>query len=131
MNQTPTKRCLGTNGRWVLVGVGIAYALGSGQGHLRAQAPEGAVIVALDETGQALTSAAFADKLGGWQMDGTKHVVFMIGGAEGLDDTIRKKARLVISLGAMTWPHLLVRGMLAEQVYRAQSILSNHPYHRG
>ena len=98
---------------------------------LLAQAPEGAVIVALDETGQALTSAAFADKLGGWQMDGTKHVVFMIGGAEGLDDTVRKKARLVISLGAMTWPHLLVRGMLAEQVYRAQSILSNHPYHRG
>ena len=97
---------------------------------LLAQAPEGAVIVALDESGRTLTSAAFADKLGGWRMDGVKHVVFMIGGAEGLDDTVKKKARLVMALGAMTWPHLLVRALLAEQVYRAQCILSGHPYHR-
>jgi 23S rRNA (pseudouridine1915-N3)-methyltransferase len=98
---------------------------------LLAQAPEGAVIVALDEGGKALSSAAFADKLRGWQMDGVKHVVFMIGGSEGLDEAVKKRADLVIGLGPMTWPHLLVRGMLAEQVYRAQCILSNHPYHRG
>ena len=98
---------------------------------LLAQAPEGAVIVALDGGGKEISSAAFAEKIDSWRSDGVKHVVFMIGGAEGLDEAVRKKAQLVISLSPMTWPHLLVRGMLAEQVYRAQCILSGHPYHRG
>jgi 23S rRNA (pseudouridine1915-N3)-methyltransferase len=98
---------------------------------LLAQAPDGAVIVALDETGKELSSAAFADRLGRWRDDGIKDVVFLIGGAEGLDDTVKKRADLVVGFGSQTWPHLLVRGMLAEQVYRAQCILSGHPYHRG
>jgi 23S rRNA (pseudouridine1915-N3)-methyltransferase len=97
---------------------------------LLGQAPDGAIIVALDETGRTLTSTAFAEKLGNWRDDGIRDVVFLIGGADGLDDAVRKRARMVISFGAMTWPHLLVRGLLAEQIYRAQCILAGHPYHR-
>ena len=100
-------------------------------GLLLAQAPKDAVIVALDEKGKALSSTQFAKQLGRWRDDGAKHVVFMIGGAEGLDEEVSKRARLVLSLGPMTWPHMLVRALLAEQVYRAQCILSGHPYHRG
>lgn len=98
---------------------------------LQAAAPAGAPLVALDERGQALSSAAFAARLGEWRDAGVPEVVFAIGGAEGLDDSVRGAAGLVLSLGAMTWPHLLVRGLLAEQLYRAQSILTGHPYHRG
>jgi 23S rRNA (pseudouridine1915-N3)-methyltransferase len=72
---------------------------------------------------------AFAEKLGIWR-DHARDVAFLIGGADGLDEAVRKRADLVLGLGAMTWPHLLVRGMLAEQIYRAQCILSGHPYHR-
>lgn len=97
---------------------------------LLAQIPEGAVVVALDETGTSLGSVAFAGKLGAWRDDGIKDVVFVIGGADGLDEVVRKRADLVIGFGAQTWPHLLVRGMLAEQIYRAGSILAGHPYHR-
>ncbi len=97
---------------------------------LLAQAPGGAVIVALDETGKALRSAEFAKKLGIWRDEGERDVVFIIGGADGLDKEVRKRARLVMSFGTMTWPHLLVRGMLAEQIYRADCILAGHPYHR-
>jgi 23S rRNA (pseudouridine1915-N3)-methyltransferase len=97
---------------------------------LLAQAPGGAVIVALDETGKAQTSTRFAKKLGAWRDDGEGCVVFIIGGANGLDDEVRKRARLVMSFGTMTWPHLLARGMLAEQIYRAECIFSGHPYHR-
>ena len=100
-------------------------------GLLLAQAPKDAVIVALDEKGKALSSTQLAQELGRWRDDGAKHVVFMIGGAEGLDESVRERARLVLSLGPMTWPHMLVRPMLAEQIYRAQCILSGHPYHRG
>ena len=94
------------------------------------QVPDGAVIVALDEAGKALTSAEFAKKLAAWRDDGERDVVFLIGGADGLDVAVRERARLVISFGAMTWPHLLVRGLLTEQIYRAQCILAGHPYHR-
>jgi len=73
---------------------------------------------------------AFAEKLGRWRDDGIKDIVFVIGGADGLDGLVRKRADLVIEFGVQTWPHLLVRGMLAEQIYRAQSILAGHPYHR-
>ena len=92
--------------------------------------PDGARVVALDERGKTEASAAFATRLGRWRDDGVRGVAFLIGGADGLDETVRKRADLVLSLGAMTWPHLLVRGLLAEQLYRAHSILTGHPYHR-
>jgi len=97
---------------------------------LLGQVPDGAVIIALDEGGKALRSSEFAKKLGAWRDEGVRDVVFIIGGADGLDDTVRRRARLVLSFGTMTWPHLMVRGMLAEQIYRAQCILAGHPYHR-
>ena len=97
---------------------------------LLAAVPDGARIVALDERGKNEGSAAFAARLGRWRDDGVRAVAFIIGGADGLDESVRKRADLLMSLGAMTWPHMLVRGLLAEQIYRAQCILSGHPYHR-
>ncbi|MEI6557859.1 MAG: 23S rRNA (pseudouridine(1915)-N(3))-methyltransferase RlmH [Rhodospirillaceae bacterium] len=97
---------------------------------LRTVLPPGARRVVLDERGAALSSEAFARRLGGWRDDGASDVVFLIGGADGVDQSLRTDADLVLSLGLMTWPHLLVRGMLAEQLYRAQQILAGHPYHR-
>ena len=97
---------------------------------LLAAAPTGAVLVALYEKGKTLSSRDFALKLGAWRDDGVADIAFLIGGADGLDPSVKEKAALVLSLGPMTWPHLLVRGMLAEQLYRAQSILTGHPYHR-
>ena len=93
--------------------------------------PEAARVVALDERGRSLSSAAFADYLGRQRDEGVADLAFVIGGAEGLAERVRARADLVLSLGAPTWPHLLVRGLLAEQLYRAQSILAGHPYHRG
>lgn len=98
---------------------------------LLAAIPEGARIIALDERGRTESSEAFATRLGRWRDDGARTVGFIIGGADGLDESVRKKAQFVLSFGALTWPHMLVRAMLAEQVYRAQSILAGHPYHRG
>ena len=92
--------------------------------------PQGAVIIVLDERGKTLTSLDFARKLEFWQNEGRGEAAFLIGGASGLDDNLRARADLVLSLGAMTWPHFLVRALLAEQLYRAQSILAGHPYHR-
>jgi 23S rRNA (pseudouridine1915-N3)-methyltransferase len=97
---------------------------------LLAAVPKGAVVVALDQRGKPMTSADFARRLGAWRDDGVGDVVFLIGGADGLDESVRKKATLTLSLGPMTWPHLMVRALLAEQLYRAQAILSGHPYHR-
>jgi 23S rRNA (pseudouridine1915-N3)-methyltransferase len=88
-------------------------------------------VVALDERGAALSSAAFAERLGTWRDGGIPDLAFLIGGADGLADTVRQRAGLVLSLGLMTWPHLLARGLLLEQIYRAQQILAGHPYHRG
>ena len=93
--------------------------------------PEGAYIVALDGTGKALTSEAFAAQLARIRDDGVAVVAFLIGGADGHGAPAFVRADLVLSLGPMTWPHLLVRAMLAEQLWRAASILSGHPYHRG
>ncbi len=93
-------------------------------------APKGAHIIALDEAGKALTSAAFAGLLGRWRDEGVRDIAFLVGGAEGLDRSVREAAALTLSLGPMTWPHLLTRALLAEQLYRAQSILAGHPYHR-
>lgn len=97
---------------------------------LLAAVPAGARLVALDERGRAETSEALAARLGRWRDDGARTVGFVIGGADGLDDSVRRRADLVLSFGALTWPHMLVRAMLAEQLYRAQSILAGHPYHR-
>ncbi len=87
------------------------------------------VTVALDQCGTSLTSAAFAERLDEWR-DGGRNPVFMIGGADGLDRAVLERADFTLSLGAMTWPHLMARVLLAEQLYRAQSILAGHPYHR-
>lgn len=92
--------------------------------------PDGARIVALDERGTAPSSADFAARIGRWRDDGVPALAFLIGGADGLDDEVRRSAAMLLSLGPMTWPHQLVRAMLAEQLYRASSILAGHPYHR-
>ena len=88
------------------------------------------LLVALDGSGQAWSSERLARALSGWRDEG-RAVVFALGGAEGLDATVRERAGMVLSLGPATWPHLLARIMLAEQLYRAATILSGHPYHRG
>ncbi len=98
---------------------------------LLAARPAGAATVALDETGRALDSPTFAARLGRWQDEGRPAVAFLIGGADGLAPDVRQAADLTLALGPMTWPHLLVRGLLAEQLYRARCILDGHPYHRG
>jgi len=92
--------------------------------------PDGARIVALDERGKTLTSPQFADRLAGWRDGGARDVAILVGGADGLDAGLRDRADLVLSLGAMVWPHMLVRAMLAEQLYRAATILAGGPYHR-
>ncbi len=97
---------------------------------IRAALPDG-IIVALDERGKALTSESFANQLGRWRDDGRSSVGFIIGGADGIDPDFVKSADLVVSFSPMVWPHQLVRIMLAEQLYRATTILSGHPYHRG
>lgn len=97
---------------------------------LKAELPPRARLVALDERGASLTSADFAARLGRWQEAGVADLAFLIGGADGLDPDLIAAAELVLSLSAMTWPHLLVRPLLAEQLYRAHTILSGHPYHR-
>jgi len=97
---------------------------------LLAAIPEGAKIIALDERGKAETSEVFAKRLGRWRDDGVRCVAFIIGGADGLDESLRQRADAVLSFGALTWPHMLVRALLAEQVYRAHTILTGHPYHR-
>ena len=93
-------------------------------------AGERAVSVVLDERGVALGSAMLAARLGGWRDDGVREVRFLIGAADGHDDATRGGADLLLGFGPATWPHLLVRAMLAEQLYRATSILAGHPYHR-
>ena len=97
---------------------------------LLAALPEKARLVVLDERGKSLTSVDFAGWLGKWRDDGVADLAFVIGGADGHDPSMRKKAELVLNLSTMTWPHMLVRVMLAEQLWRAQSILAGHPYHR-
>ena len=88
------------------------------------------VSIALDERGTPLSSAELAGKLESWRDGGKREARFLIGAADGHDDAERGKADLLLSFGAATWPHLLVRAMLAEQLYRATSILARHPYHR-
>ena len=97
---------------------------------LTAALPEHATQVALDAGGKALSSAALADTLGAWEDDGVGEVAFLIGGSQGLDPALPQRADLRLSLGPMTWPHMLVRVLLAEQLYRAQAIRQGHPYHK-
>ena len=98
-------------------------------GRLRAAVPPGATLVALDERGKDWTTQQLADHLGRWR-DAGETIAFAIGGADGLDEAFRKEARLQLRLSSMTLPHALARVVLAEQLYRAWSILANHPYHR-
>jgi 23S rRNA (pseudouridine1915-N3)-methyltransferase len=88
------------------------------------------VSIALDERGTALSSAELARRLESWRDGGKREARFLIGAADGHDDAQRGSADLLMSFGPATWPHLLVRAMLAEQLFRATSILANHPYHR-
>jgi 23S rRNA (pseudouridine1915-N3)-methyltransferase len=88
------------------------------------------VVVALDEKGQSLTSRDLAQRLQRFEDDGAGEIVFVIGGADGHGEAVLDRADLKLSLGALTWPHMMVRAMLAEQLYRAQAILAGHPYHR-
>lgn len=93
--------------------------------------PKNATVVLLDSHGENLDSAALAGQIGNWRADGRIAVVFLIGGADGVAASLREKADLRLSFGSATWPHQLVRVMLLEQVYRAATILTGHPYHRG
>lgn len=91
---------------------------------------EARIRIAMDERGKAMNSADFATKLGNWRDNGQTPIAFLIGGQDGLAKSIRQQADLVLNLGEMTWPHMLARAMLSEQLYRAHTILSGHPYHR-
>lgn len=97
---------------------------------LLAAVPNGAALVVLDENGKALKSRRFAGKIDEWQMTGYSNIAFIIGGADGLHESVLAKADLKLAFGTLTWPHMMVRAMIAEQVYRAWSINTGHPYHR-
>lgn len=88
------------------------------------------IIIALDERGKSLTSPDFAQKIADWRDDGASHIHFILGGPDGLDQALRQRADFTLCFGAATWPHQIARIMLAEQLYRATTILSGHPYHR-
>ena len=92
--------------------------------------PDKAITIILDARGESLDSATLASRLGRWRDDGRPAAVFIIGGDDGLAPALRDKASLKLAFGSATWPHQLVRVMLLEQIYRATSILSKHPYHR-
>ncbi len=92
--------------------------------------PEGSKLIVLDERGRSITSPDFSKKLGQFRDDGARQCTFIIGGPDGLDASIRKRADLVLSFSPLTWPHQIVRALLCEQIYRAITIMSGHPYHR-
>lgn len=92
--------------------------------------PDGAVVIALDERGKAMTSRSFASLLAKLRDEGRRDCAFLIGGADGHNDELRARADRLLSFGPMVWPHMLARVMLAEQLYRAASILAGAPYHR-
>ncbi|GAA6188475.1 23S rRNA (pseudouridine(1915)-N(3))-methyltransferase RlmH [Litorivita sp. NS0012-18] len=97
---------------------------------LRRALPKGAVICALDERGKLMSSPDFADKIAAWRDAGRSDLAFIIGGADGIDPALRAEADFSLSFGKMVWPHMMVRVMLSEQIYRAASILAGGPYHR-
>ena len=105
--------------------------LKSAEGELLLSAiPERAKVVVLDEHGDTLSSREFAEQLRKWQNTGTDTVAFLIGGADGHGKNVKQRANLTLSFGRMTLPHFLMRVVLAEQIYRARTILDGHPYHR-
>ncbi len=97
---------------------------------LRRAIPDGSLVCTMDERGKLMSSPDFAKQLGTWRDQGRQDVAFVIGGADGIDPGLRGQADASLSFGKMVWPHMLVRVMLAEQLYRAASILSGGPYHR-
>jgi 23S rRNA (pseudouridine1915-N3)-methyltransferase len=99
-------------------------------GRLARRVPDGAHIVVLDAKGKGMTSEDFAEMLGALRDAGTKDLAFVIGGPDGLTALPGKRAGRSLAFGPQTWPHLLVRAMLSEQIYRALTILAGHPYHR-
>ena len=109
----------GTDGRKAREGKSILAAI-----------PDDAIVATLDEKGRDLGSEDLAARIGDWRDSGVRDMAFVIGGADGLAEDVRRRADLVLAFGRATWPHLIVRGMLAEQLYRAQQILAGHPYHR-
>ena len=92
--------------------------------------PANSITILLDEKGESIASTALARKLEQWRDGGKREARFLVGGADGFDDAARAKADLLLAFGKSTWPHLLARAMLAEQLWRATSIIANHPYHR-
>ena len=97
---------------------------------LRKAVPSGAIVVILDERGRTESSPRFAERMARWRDDGSSDLALIIGGADGIDPALRDEADFALSFGKMVWPHMLVRVMLAEQLYRAASILAGTPYHR-
>lgn len=97
---------------------------------LRRALPDGALICTLDERGKLISSPEFATRIAGWRDDGRSDLAFVIGGADGIDRTLRAEADFSLSFGKMVWPHMLARVMLTEQLYRAATILAGGPYHR-
>lgn len=91
---------------------------------------DGGMSIFMDEKGKNLTSRDFAGTFEKWQLNGQSKINIVIGGADGFSKDFKKKADMLLSFGQMTWPHMLARAMLYEQIYRAQQILANHPYHR-
>jgi 23S rRNA (pseudouridine1915-N3)-methyltransferase len=115
---------------WTLAIVELVPRRGESESDRLARAiPPGDVVVALDERGTLATSEELAALLGGWRDDG-RDLSFLIGGADGLDPSLCRRAEWQLALGRLTWPHMLARLMLVEQLYRASTILAGHPYHR-
>ena len=92
--------------------------------------PEDCFVVVLDEGGKALSTEQLVEVVSERQLEGVKHMAFLIGGADGHSAEVKARANLSLSFGRLTWPHMLVRGLLAEQLYRVQQVQANHPYHR-
>lgn len=110
-------------------GVNAAQGMAAEEKRILEALPDNAFLVVLDERGKAPTSVELAQYMQRWQQDG-EHVCFVIGGADGMTDTLKQKAKMMLRLSSLTLPHGMVRVLLTEQLYRAVSILHNHPYHR-
>ena len=124
-----TGRSLGLGPATVTEVEAKAGGMGAEAALLSRAIPQGALLCCLDERGEVMSSPAFASLLGRWRDEG-RDLAFVIGGADGIDPELRGRAARLLSFGAMVWPHMLVRAMLAEQLYRAATILGGGPYHR-
>ncbi len=97
---------------------------------LQSSIPHGAKVIVLDERGENLKSTELAAKIADWQLAGTSEICFLIGGADGHLQSTRDRADLILAFGRLTMPHMLMRAVLTEQIYRIQTIIAGHPYHR-